>query len=536
MATTPVNLNALDPWLDLYENVEESKFLRNGFINGFSIEYAGSRTPRFSKNHKSAFDYPEIVQAKLDKEVRLGRVAGPFKDSPYEDKLIVSPIGLVQKKSSDDYRLIFDLSFPEDHSINDGIPKEFCSVNYTQFDEAIDMVLEMGPGSYLSKIDIQSAFRLIPLNKNDFPLLGMFHNNCYYIDKCLPFGCSISCAIFEKFSTFLEFCLKQYSLSNRWIHYLDDFLSGDPVFQQARKNLQAALDLFERFGVPISIEKLEGPTQSIVFLGIEIDTKKMQVRLPKEKQENLLIEIEYFIAQYQKKVNLRQLQSLIGKLSFACRAILPGRAFLRRIIDTTIGLNHPRHHKRVSFDMLQDLLVWKQFLHHHNGTSMILSSEWLNNESLEFFTDASGAIGFGIYFQKNWIAQTWPNDMITSRRNITFLELYPIALAVYIWGPILANKRIIFHCDNLAVVNILSRQTSKDKDCMILVRYLVLTCLKFNILLKASHLFSSENYIADFLSRQKLNLFRKCCPDANQHMTPIPDVMWSLLVQKSVSL
>ena len=66
-----------------------------------------------------------------------------------------------------------DLSFPAGRSVNDGIPKELCSLRYITIDDAIDHILSMGPGTHLAKIDIKSAFRLIPVHVADRHLLGM---------------------------------------------------------------------------------------------------------------------------------------------------------------------------------------------------------------------------------------------------------------------------------------------------------------------------------------------------------------------------
>ena len=59
------------------------------------------------------------------------------------------------------------------------------------------MLPNLGPGAQIARLDIKSAFRLLPIHKSDFELLGFKIQ-----DKCLPFGCSVSCAKFEKFSTF----------------------------------------------------------------------------------------------------------------------------------------------------------------------------------------------------------------------------------------------------------------------------------------------------------------------------------------------
>ena len=127
-------------------------------------------------------------------EVQLGRVAGPFTNRPLQN-LMVSPIGSVEKNIPGEFRLIFDLSFPQADSSNGGISAEAVSVAYTSFDAVTNMVRRLGIGTHLIKVDIKSAFRLLPLHPDDFSLMGMKHKDAYFMDKALPFGCSISYAL-----------------------------------------------------------------------------------------------------------------------------------------------------------------------------------------------------------------------------------------------------------------------------------------------------------------------------------------------------
>jgi hypothetical protein len=46
------------------------------------------------------------------------------------------------------------------------------------------------------------------------------------------------------------------------------------------------------------------------------------------------------------------------------------------------------------------------------------------------------------------------------------LELYPIVLALKIWGSELMNKRLVIHTDNMALVAVLQKLTSKDALAM----------------------------------------------------------------------
>ena len=135
-------------------------------------------------------------------EVKDGRLAGPFKEIPYEH-FIQSPIGLVPKYKGTKTRLIFHLSYPKNgDSVNLGIPDDLCTVKYPDFEEAVKLCLLAGKSCSISRSDISRAFRNVPLLPDQWPLLIMKaidprdSKTYYLVDKCLPFGSSISCRIF----------------------------------------------------------------------------------------------------------------------------------------------------------------------------------------------------------------------------------------------------------------------------------------------------------------------------------------------------
>ena len=289
IAPSPINLENLKEELKGY-SVSESKFLLNGFENGFSLMYDGPHEPSDSKNLKSALCHSSVVQEKIDKEVKLGRVDGPFKGRPLPS-LRVSPIGLVPKKSDQkDFRLIHHLSYPKGQSLNDYIDPAKCSVQYTSFDTAVHMVQDLGPKCELFKMDIKSAFRLLPVHPADFDQLGFTFDDLYYFDKCLPFGCSISCNLFNRFADFLAFVVKRKAQNNNLMHYLDDFLGGGKQNSGKCKELMTFFSqTMQQLGVPIADEKTEGPATVLTFLGLDLDTEEMVVRLPTRKVQEILI-------------------------------------------------------------------------------------------------------------------------------------------------------------------------------------------------------------------------------------------------------
>ena len=126
---------------------------------------------------------------------------GPFSE-PHFENFRCSPLGIVPKKDPSEFRLIHHLSYPPGSSVKDFIPEDCSSVHYASINDAISVVKRKGAGCFMAKTDVKSAFRIIPISPDDFALLGMKWENSYYFDRCLPMGCSSSCAIFEVFSTY----------------------------------------------------------------------------------------------------------------------------------------------------------------------------------------------------------------------------------------------------------------------------------------------------------------------------------------------
>lgn len=476
-----------------------------------------------------------VVRQKISKEVQAGRVVGPFASLPLPN-LQVSPLGLVPKKVPGEFRLIHHLSFPEGSSVNDRIPAELCSVRYTSVDQAVSMVRSCGKGALMAKADIESAFRLLPVHPQDFCLLGFQFEGSYYVDRALPMGCSVSCAAFEAFSTFLEWLVISRSADPHVAHYLDDFLfAGKAGSENCPCLLLTFKGICAYLGVPLAHGKTEGPVSVLTFLGIELDSVAQCSRLPQAKVEVTRHLLHLAIGA--RKLTLRDLQRLIGHLNFACRVVAPGRAFLRRLCELTKGLRRPTHRARVTAQVRQDLVMWASFLDQFNGVSFWREDRLLEAE-LQVHSDAAGGLGFGVYFRGRWCASAWPDRWVELglTRDITFLEFFPVVVALFLWGSELANSTVRFWCDNMAVVRIINKQTSRSTRVMRLVRVFVLRCLQLNLLFTARHVPGIDNAIPDSLSRFQVKRFRTLAPEASSDPDPMPPWLWSLGWQERVLL
>jgi hypothetical protein len=113
------------------------------------------------------------------------------------------------------------------------------------------------------------------------------------------------------------------------IHYLDDYLIiGAPSSPECAEGLHILLGVFKHLGLPVAVEKLEGPA---LCLGLELDTRALEVHLLLKKLEEIR---ELLGAWRGRKVCTRkELESLVGKLSFASQVVPPGKTFLGRMYE-----------------------------------------------------------------------------------------------------------------------------------------------------------------------------------------------------------
>jgi hypothetical protein len=532
LGQTPVNNDLLKFHLEGYDNQSDAKYLLDGFTFGFKLQYSGPRLPINSKNLKSVSYYPEVLRDKLLKEKQLGRILGPFNKKPLPN-LRINPVGLVPKKSGG-WRLISNLSHPNGFSVNDFIDPDVCSVQYSKFDNAIEIIQSLGISSLIAKKDVKSAFNLCPVYPGDFDLLGIFFDDTYWIQKMLPQGASISCAIFEKFATFIQFCVSKKANSNNIDHFLDDFFFA----AKNRNQCQILLDAFDSIcydmGIPVNDEKTEGPTTKMEYLGLEIDTAEGTIKVPSDKIEKAKSMLEEALCS--KKITLKKLQSMVGLLNFFSKAIPSGRAFNCRFYAAMSQVKKPYHLVRLSLGMKEDIRIWLLFLYNFNGQTIFSDLLWTPDNQLELFTDAAGSkeLGCGAYFQGSWVYFKWPDFWNNeTMRDITFLEVVPILLAFLTWDSKLKGKKVILRSDNLSVVDIINKKSSRNSRVMYLIRHLMLALLLNNVQIKARHISGKKNQISDAISRFQWSTLWNFLPEgASRTPSPIPESFLQLFNQK----
>ena len=186
---TPLNIPEWQACLHQHSDTDFASYILSGLQNGFRIGVAeGSRLHSAKSNMQSAKQHAQVIHDYLAQECQEGNIFGPFNPQTFPH-LHINRFGVIPKKRKPgEWRLITDLSSPEGASVNDGIDSSLCSLAYISVKQVAETALQLGPGSLLAKIDIKSAYRLVPVHPLDRYMLGMEWDGQVYVDGMLPFG------------------------------------------------------------------------------------------------------------------------------------------------------------------------------------------------------------------------------------------------------------------------------------------------------------------------------------------------------------
>jgi hypothetical protein len=202
-----------------------------------------------------------------------------------------------------------------------------------------------------------------------------------------------------------------------------------------------------------------------------------------------------------KSATVKEIQSLLGKLNFVGACVKPGRIFVNRLINWLRSLDKSNKSKSFNIDIevKKDIQWWYKFLPLYNGVSLMSLGEWSTPDSI-FSSDAC-LEGCGGFWGGNYFHALFPPDILQKKLHIGALEMLSLVICLKLWGTHLSKMRIVVLCDNMSVC--IAVNTGKTR-CVFLQKCLREICFiaatnEFEI--RAEHLLSSDNRIADHLSR-----------------------------------
>jgi hypothetical protein len=398
-------------------------------------------------------------------------------------------------KGADDIRLIHDLSRP-DGGVN-ALALD-TSVTYATIDQATGM---LGRNSFLAKVDLQNAYRSIPIHPYDYDLTGLswkFSGDTeatHFVDVKLPFGASKSCQVFQRISDSISRMMAKRQM--RVICYLDDMLCiGDDESdcQLVYDTLRAVLN---SLGLIINEKKCQGPTQIITFLGVKIDSPNRTLSLPEIKLEELKVLVSKWMRK--RRATKLEIQKFAGKLNWAARVVRGGRTFMRALLNLIVRLGENHHHIYINSAAREDISWWSKGLINFHGHCAFKCDLPLPN--FAFAADAC-LVGGGAFYDTDWLYVAWEKDypeLLLAHINV--LELFTVFLALRRWGPLWSGQHVLIRSDNVATVSSLNKSTSRGVELMPIIREIFWICVEHDVMISSVHIPGKLNILADKISR-----------------------------------
>ena len=140
-----------------------------------------------------------------------------------------------------------------------------------------------------------------------------------------------------------------------------------------------------------------------------------------------------------------------------------GRSFISRLLDLSKCVENLHDVIVLDAGCRSELRFWSLLLDNWNGISFFRNYVSESSPALNLFTDAAPPVGFGGFFNGQWFASVWPEELLSTPVNplsTALLELYPIIIACILWNKLWARKQIMFFCDNESTVNIINKRRS----------------------------------------------------------------------------
>lgn len=262
-------------WHSVATGHADDLYVLDGIKFGFPLHYVGPALLRENRDaYSSAKQYWSHVQHYVRIESQNKAMLGPFESPPFLPWTNISPVMTRPKAGSAKRRVIVDLSFPDGDNVNAYVHKNmilgcFHEHRLPLVRDTIAVIEDMDYEVKLGTLDIERAYRNIPVCPLDLPLLGIKIAGKIYIDAAMPFGARNSSLNMQLIAQFIVWALQARGVTCQM--YLDDMVVQLSPYQDFHSRFAEIMALYRALGLPISYSKLQTPADTITYLGIHID-------------------------------------------------------------------------------------------------------------------------------------------------------------------------------------------------------------------------------------------------------------------------
>ena len=471
---------------------------------GWPADYTASKLPKPTlSNHKELLDYSKFIIDYITEEIHHGALLGPFNIIPFVPWAQFSPIMTREKKQSIKRRIIVNLSYPKGNSVNSGIKKGFyqgkpLTFSLPTINNIINNLTKSQTEKFIWSIDLARAYRQLRTDPLSVPLFGITMKNKMFFDLALPFGCRTSAMACARTTSAVVHIIKKEGY--HCLCYLDDFVGIETTKEKAIKAYKYALSTLNYLGLDISAHKCKPPCQLLTWIGYEIDTKNLIIKIPEDKLEEILVECKKW--NINNMVTKKEVQKLAGKLNFISKCIKPTKCYMNRIL--TFLRNTPKIGKtQVNNELLYDISWFLEFASDFNGI-ILLTPVAKPNWYIECDACLEGGGGFS---KEKYISEKLNGKLVSMNLPICELEAINLVTCLeMLKPPITANFNIVIFTDNKTAQSVFESGYGRNKTLTAAARFIS----KFQAIHSCSvtirHKPGKELIVADALSRAFMNV------------------------------
>ena len=496
------NLARWEQYLRDYSDPQVTVFLRYGWPTNSTLQPHQVKNGN-TQNHRGARDFPDQVALQLQAEVDMRWVLGPLNRSPFSQPVKISPLNSTEKKDSIERWLILDLSFPPGESVNDFIEKNSylghdINLRYSSVDDFSKLIQEKGRNCKMFKRDLRKAYRQIPVDPGDVWLLGFKWNGSLYLDRMLTMGLRSAAYICQRTMSAVAYIYRNMGFSV--VVYLDDY-AGTESPDRADQAFEALGLLFKDLGIAESPAKAENPRVELCFLGVWFNSESMTMEVKPERLCQITAELEKWL--HRDSACRKEVESLVGQLSFVSKCVRPSRAFMARIYNTLRDMPHTGQ-VTIPQECKEDLEWWHKFLPKYNGVSLIPQTHWSEIDSIIASDACISGCGAVNHLRQEFFHCEFRDMVNIEGLHINELELLTLMAAIKLWGATLKGQRFRIHCDNMVAVNVMNNTRSRNRFMQACMREIAYWAAIEQFEVRVEHIEGSENRLPDALSRWHL--------------------------------
>lgn len=466
------NWEALANQCGLQEEAEEViAGLVNGYHQGIPEHTLGWRRWFTPANHQSALLAADKIRNTLAKEYQEGRICGPFTHEEVFQKLGFfrsSPMGSVINGDGS-FRIINDMSFPRDNefipSVNSFVDKKNFETSWDDFKVLANFFRNKRGRFLLAIFDWAKAYRQIPIHPSQWRyLLILDLEGRLWLDLRVQFGGVAGCGVFGRPADLWKKIIKNRFKLCGALHWVDDnLLIKDADNQTTIGDITA---LSDSMGVTSSKEKVYEFADEQRYIGFIWNAAERTVRLPIEKLEQRLAQLNHFLTPGI-SFTFKETEQFIGRLVHTTYIVPNLRCYMPCLYKWKAEWKVLSAKRKLPEDVKTDLTEWKKTLESFEVRRFVPE---VDTSDVGWVGDAATSFGIGILVGSRWaqfkFKAGWKKHLkLSEKGGIAWAETATIRLGLIAVSKLhdVKGRKFRVLTDNTTSQCVVLKHRSKDR-------------------------------------------------------------------------